>query len=139
MRKLLTSIIACILISATAFSQKENIIKMSPAVNDVIVYLTGAQIRYKVNVNLVQGRNMLILSELAPKLDPTSIRITADENSAVLSISPKITTELVDAEQAKYIRVNDSIKLITNKLEAINDEKNALGIQKTLLLSSPAA
>ncbi len=136
MRKLLTSIIACILISATAFSQKENIIKMSPAVNDVIVYLTGAQIRYKVNVNLVQGRNMLILSELAPKLDPTSIRITADENSAVLSISPKITTELVDAEQAKYIRVNDSIKLITNKLEAINDEKNALGIQKTLLLKN---
>ena len=136
MKKHLSFLCFAILFSINISAQKENVIKLSPQVNDVIVYLTGAQIRYKVNVNLQQGRNMLVLSELAPKLNPASIRITADENSAVLSISPKITTETVDAEQAKLNRINDSVKLITKKINLINDEKNALLIQKDLLIKN---
>ncbi|MEI6123248.1 MAG: DUF4139 domain-containing protein [Bacteroidota bacterium] len=136
MKKQVLFFILAVLFVASTFAQKENIIKLSPPVNDVIIYLTGAQIRYKVNVNLIQGRNLLVLSEMAPRLNPTSIKITADENSTVLSISPKVTTEAVDVEQIKLNRVNDSIKLITRKMSASVDEKNALSIQKDMLLKN---
>ncbi|MEI6123249.1 MAG: DUF4139 domain-containing protein [Bacteroidota bacterium] len=134
MKKYFSSFLLSLLFSINMFAQKENTIKMSPAISDVIIYLTGAQIRYKVDVNLMQGRNMLVLSEMAPRLNHNSIRITADENSTVLSISPKVTSEAVDAEQAKLNRINDSIKLVLHKITLANDEKNALGIQKDLLI-----
>ncbi len=136
MKKYLIALSLCALFSASSFAQKENLIKLSPSVNDVIVYLTGAQIRYKVNVNLTQGRNLLVLSEMSPKLNPASIRITADENSTVLSVSNKITSEAVDAEQVKLNRINDSIKLVGKKINADTDEQNALGIQKDLLIKN---
>ena len=136
MKKYLIALAMCALFSASSFAQKENLIKLSPSVNDVIVYLTGAQIRYKVNVNMTQGRNLLVLSEMSPKLNPASIRITADENSTVLSVSNKISSEAVDAEQAKLNRINDSIKLVGKKINADSDEQNALGIQKDLLIKN---
>ncbi len=136
MKRYLIALSLCALFSASSFAQKENLIKLSPSVNDVIVYLTGAQIRYKVNVNMTQGRNLLVLSEMSPKLNPASIRITADENSTVLSVSNKISSEAVDAEQAKLNRINDSIKLVGKKINAVSDEQNALGIQKDLLIKN---
>lgn len=136
MKKYLLPVLASFLFSTTAFSQKENIIRVSPALNDVIIYLSGAQMRYKVNVNLLKGRNMLVLENFAPKLNPASIRIKSDDNSTVLSISHKVTSTPVESEMLKHTRINDSIKLITKKLTAINDEKNALVAQKDMLLKN---
>lgn len=136
MKKYLLSVLVCIGFIQVLYAQKENIIKTSPEINDVIIYMTGAQMRYKMNVNLVKGRNMLILDNFAPGLNPSSIRVKSDENIAVLSIAHKITSAPVESESLKYARINDSIKIISKKLAAINDEKNALGVQKDMLLKN---
>ncbi len=136
MRKFILALLACIALSSGIYAQKENVIKVIPDVNDVIIYLTGAQVRYKIQANLVAGRNLLEISGLAPNLDPSSIRITADEKSAVLSVIHKKTDETVSAEAAKLNLVNDSIRIITKKFNLINDEKNALSVQKDLLLKN---
>ncbi|HNW88888.1 MAG TPA: DUF4139 domain-containing protein [Bacteroidales bacterium] len=136
MKKFFVLVLVSILFSTTAFPQKENVIRMNPSLHDVIIYLTGAQMRYKVNVNLLKGRNMLVLENFAPKLNPASIRIKSDDNSTVLSISHKVTSTPVESEMLKHTRINDSIKLITKKLTAINDEKNALTAQKDMLLKN---
>ncbi|HNW69031.1 MAG TPA: DUF4139 domain-containing protein [Bacteroidales bacterium] len=136
MKKNMLLILVSILFSSGIYAQKENIIKVSPDVNNVIIYLTGAQVRYKIQASLLPGRNLLEIKGLAPNLDPSSIRITADEKSTVLSVTHKKTSELVGSEAAKLDIVNDSIKLITKKINLINDEKNSLTIQKDLLLKN---
>jgi len=136
MKKTFLLIMVFLSMTITVFSQKENIIKVSPEVNNVIIYLTGAQVRYKIQASLLPGRNLLEIKGLAPNLDPSSIRITADEKSTVLSVTHKKTSELVASEAAKLDIVNDSIKLITKKISLINDEKNSLTVQKDLLLKN---
>jgi uncharacterized protein (TIGR02231 family) len=136
MKKIIILILVNFLFSSGIYAQKENIIKVNPEVNNVIVYLTGAQVRYKIQASLLPGRNLLEIKGLAPNLDPSSIRITADEKSTVLSVTHKKTSELIGSEAAKLDIVNDSIKLITKKINLINDEKNALTIQKDLLLKN---
>ena len=136
MKNFITLVLVSIIFSTGMFAQKENIIKVSPDVNNVIIYLTGAQIRYKVQANLLPGRNILEIKGLAPNLDPSSIRITADEKTTVLSVTHKKTSEPVGSEAAKLNIVEDSIKLITKKINLINDEKNSLTVQKDLLLKN---
>ncbi len=137
MKKIFISAVVMLsVVSTLVFGQKENLVKMSPPVNDVIVYLSGAQIRYKLNVNLTAGRNILVLENFSPKLNPGSIRITSDEATTVLSVKQKITSTPVEAEMLKYNQLNDSIKLITKKLSAVADETNALTIQKDMLMKN---
>jgi len=136
MKKIILLLLVSILFSSGIYAQKENIIKVSPEVNNVIIYLTGAQVRYKIQASLLPGRNLLEIKGLAPNLDPSSIRITADEKSTVLSVTHKKTSELVGSEAAKLDIVNDSIKLISKKINLINDEKNSLTVQKDLLLKN---
>ncbi|MEI6853945.1 MAG: DUF4139 domain-containing protein [Bacteroidota bacterium] len=137
MKKLLASVVILISLTTTlAYGQKENVIKLNPPVNDVIVYLSGAQIRYKLNVNLTVGRNILMLENFSAKMNPSSIRITSDDATTVLSVKQKITSTPVEAEMLKYNQVNDSIKLITKKLSAAADETNALTVQKDMLLKN---
>jgi uncharacterized protein (TIGR02231 family) len=137
MKKLFTSVVIMISVASTlVFGQKENVLKMNPPVNDVIVYLYGAQIRYKVNVNLMAGRNILVLENFSPKVNPSTVRITSDEATTVLSVKQKLTSTPIDAEMTKYNQVNDSIKLFTRKLNAVADETNALTVQKDMLLKN---
>ena len=106
MKKLLASVVILISLTTTlAYGQKENVIKLNPPVNDVIVYLSGAQIRYKLNVNLTAGRNILMLENFSAKMNPSSIRITSDDATTVLSVKQKITSTPVEAEMLKYNQV----------------------------------
>ncbi|HOY31952.1 MAG TPA: DUF4139 domain-containing protein [Bacteroidales bacterium] len=136
MKNILILILTVILYPATILAQKENLISLNPQLNDVIIYMAGAQMRYKVNVNLVKGRNTVVLENLAPALNPASIRIRSDEDITVLSISHKVNSSLVESENQKHILINDSITLITKKITAVNDEKNALTTQKEMLLKN---
>jgi uncharacterized protein (TIGR02231 family) len=137
MKKLFASVVILISLTTTlVYGQKENVIKLNPPVNDVIVYLSGAQIRYKLNVNLTVGRNILMLENFSAKINPSSIRITSDDATTVLSVKHKITSTPIEAEMLKYNQVNDSIKLITKKLSAVADETNALTVQKDMLLKN---
>ncbi len=136
MKKFLFLIVLLSVFTTAVFGQKENIIKLSPPVNDAIIYLSGAQIRYKVNVNLQAGRNTLVLENFSPKLNPATIRINSDEATTVLSMKHSVTSTPVDAEMLRYNQANDSIKLINKKLSAAADETNALNIQKEMLLKN---
>ena len=136
MKKFIFLLIIGTLSPAMIYCQEDNTIKLNPPLNDVIIYLTGAQLRYKVNVNLVKGRNVVVFENFAPGLNPQSIKIRAEENATVLSISNKVTSSPVENEIQKHTRINDSIKLITKKISIINDEKNALTVQKEMLLKN---
>lgn len=120
----------------SGFAQKANTVKLSPPVRDVIIYLSGAQIRYSVEVNLTEGRNLLVFDQLATGLSPASVRITAGENITVLSSSHKLIASSPEASLAALNRISDSVKLITKKIKGIEDEIDAWQTQKNLLLKN---
>ncbi|MCK9611582.1 MAG: DUF4139 domain-containing protein [Bacteroidales bacterium] len=136
MKKLIVLILFSIFLSADLYAQKENVIKATPEINDVIIYLNGAQLRYKIPVNLVAGRNLVEIKGLAPGIDVSSIRITSDEKSAVLSVVHRKTFENVESEMLKFSIVSDSVKLLLKKINLIGDEKNALSVQKDVLMKN---
>ncbi|HOV12251.1 MAG TPA: DUF4140 domain-containing protein, partial [Bacteroidales bacterium] len=136
MKKIFFLLMIGIFSPAIIFCQEVNIIRLSPALNNVIVYMTGAQMRYKVTANLVKGRNTVVLNDFAPGLNPQSIKISAQDNVTLLSVSHKLVSSTAEAEKLKSKAINDSINILTKKIAAVNDQKNALTIQKDMLLKN---
>lgn len=136
MKKLPGLLFALMGLSLSVNAQNEHMVSISPDIKDAIVYLNGAQLRYQIQANLVAGRNLLLIKNLASDLNPSGIKVAGDSKTTVLSINHKIA-ETKNAEYSeKYQKVSDSLKLITKKAGLINDEINALQTQKDLLLKN---
>jgi len=125
MKKLLL-ILLCITISKS-YSQEIPEKKIKTEVNEVTVFLEGAQITRKKSVELNPGKTVLKFIDLSPFIDAKSIQVKANGNVTVLAVNHQQNfikklekqKELVDLE-AKMKKIEGKIKL----------EKTYLGILK---------
>lgn len=131
-------LILFLIFSFQVFCQKENTLRLSPPLSDAIIYMNGAQLRYHIKVNLQTGINNLVFEKLSPKLIPSSIRITTDENVSVLAIKNRNSENTLSDEQLKLIKIKDSVKSIQKRVISIEDEKAAIIAQKLMLEKNQA-
>jgi hypothetical protein len=84
--KKLTLILLCIL-SLNSFSQTPQAIEIKSEINEVTVYLSGAQVTRLKTVDLPSGRSTLKFTNLSPFIDSKSISVSAKGDFTILSVN----------------------------------------------------
>jgi hypothetical protein len=69
----------------TSFAQVRNIQAIS-RINEVIVFVEGAQVQRTSSISIPEGRSALIFSQISPQLDKQSIQVKAATGITVLSV-----------------------------------------------------
>lgn len=133
------AILIFVLISFAAFSlkaQKETTLELSPDISTLVIYTEGVEVSHILPVKLVAGRNLLVFKGLSAKLDARSIRFNIDPEVSVLSISHKIDYLTKNPDKPRIKTLKDSLAIVTNKIQLLNDEQNAILIQREMLMKN---
>lgn len=135
--------VALLSLSTTAFSQKEK--KADSKIDQVTVFLQGAQIKEKGKFSADKGVTKIIFEGMAPHYDQQSIQIKGKGDYIILDVSPRMyypepsnaTAEEMPAETRKALRLlNDSIEDMQWKVKEIDFELTSLSMEKNMLLNS---
>jgi len=121
------------LICTNLFSQEIVVKEVKTEVNEVTVFLEGAQIVRKKSVELTKGQTIIKFVGLSPFVDAKSVQVKAEGALTVLSVNhqqnylDKIEkpAELTDLEK-RLALVEDKIKLETTYLTIIKEELSFL-------------
>ena len=111
------------LIFSTVFSQEITVKELKSDVNEVCVFLDGAQIVRKKSVDLTKGKTLIKFVNLSPFIDAKSVQVKAEGELTVLSVN----------HQQNYLdkmAKSDELTSLEKKLETIDD---AINIEITLL------
>jgi len=126
----------CLLFPSLLFAQKEQIQRIKTDIDSVTIFISAAEINQSKNVKLLAGSNLILFEEISPKLQVKSIRVTTPEDVSLLSISSKTNYLSNTSENPRIQQLKDSVKLISAKLSTLNDELDALKIEKEMLLKN---
>lgn len=110
-------LIILLLLVGNIFAQEINEKTIKSDVNEVTVFLEGAQITRKKTVELTSGITILKFTDLSPFIDAKSVQIKANGGITVLSVN----------HQQNYIdklEKPQEIKVLESKLEEINKQLN---------------
>ena len=77
----------CLFLSAPA---QENEIEVKSKIDNVTVFLEGAQVSRRANVSLKPGVNILTFSSIAPQIQEQSIQVEAPSAVTILSVAFKV-------------------------------------------------
>lgn len=121
------------LISSNIFSQEIIEKEIKTEVNEVTVFLEGAQIVRKKAIELTKGKSIIKFVNLSPFIDAKSIQVKADGEVTVLSVNhqqnylDKMEKSPALANLEKQLEaVEDKIKLENTYLAIINEELSFL-------------
>jgi hypothetical protein len=123
------SILFFSLILSNIFSQEVFEKEVKTEVNEVTVFLDGAQIVRKKTVDLVKGITIVKFVDLSPFIDAKSVQVKAEGDLTVLSVNHQKnyldkmekSAALKDLEKQLKI-IDDKINLENTYLSIINDE-----------------
>ena len=93
-------------------------------VNEVTLYLNGAELNHTLNVSLQKGTNEIVVKNIANQLDENSIRIKSTKAVTILSASftNKYYNEFeIDPNSVALKKVQDSILLTTKELAIVRN------------------
>jgi hypothetical protein len=123
------NLLLCCMACTNLFSQEIAEKEIKSDVNEVTVFIKGAQITRKKAIELPPGETVLAFRDLSPFIDPKSIQVKADGNAMVLSVNHQHNfldklekpREIIDLE-AKLEPLKANIKLEKTYLDIIAEE-----------------
>ena len=121
-------------ISTGLFAQEPT--KASSELDQVTVYLQGAQVTRSAEVNLKQGDNEVLFSGLADGIWKNSIQATAPTSVLINSVSHEVNYLEPLNYSPRVKQIKDSLKLITQNIREIDDELGAIGAEKAMILQN---
>ncbi len=121
------------LIFSSLFSQEILEKEIKSDVNEVTVFLAGAQVVRKKTVELTKGKTIIKFVNLSPFLDAKSVQVKAEGDLTVLSVNHQQnyldklekSAELTDLEK-QLETIEDKIKLENTYLSVITEELSFL-------------
>ncbi len=131
----LTAIFTLVLLSLTSWCQEQEILINTP-VENVIVYLDGAEISQKKTVNLNPGRTKVIFSGISSKLISKSVQVTTTGEANLLAISDKLDFTKINKDSPRIKSIKDSIKLIQDQVMMWQQEEDAYNTEKKMLITN---
>ncbi len=127
MKNILTFIL--IVLFADAFAQEKKDITIKTDVSEATVFITGAQVIRKRQVELVPGKSTLKFVGLSPYIDAKSIQVRVNGEVTVLSVNHQFNyidsisrTKELDDLDTKIKVVNDKLKVERTNLDIVNEE-----------------
>jgi len=127
--KTLLNILIFSLLFSNAFSQEFKEKEVKSKVNEVTVFIEGAQVTRKKSVDLLQGKTILKFVSLSPFIDAKSVQVKANGDVTVLSVNhqqnyidktivPQELTELFEKQSV----IEEKLKLEYTYLAIIKEE-----------------
>lgn len=130
------TLLAFVILPLFMLAQKTNKIEINSKINGITVYIDGAEISRTQNVNLKEGRNLLVFKNISKKLLRNSIRVSTDNEISILSISSKLDFLNSGKENPKTKQLKDSLNLILKQIKDLEDFSDAYKIEKEMLLKN---
>jgi len=129
-----------LIFSNLLFAQEIKIVEIKSDVNNVTVFIDGAQVIRKKSIDLTQGKSILKFENLSPFIDPKSVQVKVEGELTVLSVNhqqnyldkmekPKELKDLeksIDAIASKIKQENTYLSIIKEEL-AFLQENRAIG------------
>ena len=113
--------------SSLVFSQEFKVVEVKTDVNEVTVFIDGAQVVRKKSIDLTQGKSILKFVNLSPFIDPKSVQVKVEGELTVLSVNHQ-QNYLDKMEKPKELQdLEKSLETIDSK---IKQEKTYLSIIK---------
>lgn len=108
----------------------------SSKITEVTVFLQSAQITREAQVRLSKGENLIQFSGLASGIDPKSIQAAAPNIVLINSVYHEINYQKGIAAPANVKRLQDSLKLVDDRLARIGKENLVLDQEKAMVLQN---
>lgn len=138
--RLIFTILASLLI-IQAFTQTVKEKELKTEINEVTVFLNGAQIFESGNVTIPTGKTILKIRNLSPYLDEKSIQVKADGDFTILSVNHKFNylnelkkdekidslVKLEEDLESSISRENARLTVLKEKHSLLNENKNLGG------------
>lgn len=106
-------LLAISLTNAKANNKKE----VKSEINQVTVFLRGAQIEREAKVYLKAGKNEIVFQELSPNIDANTIQAKGEGNFTILSINHQLNYLKQNKKSKRVIVLEDSLDLLQNKID----------------------
>ena len=71
----------------SAHGQKETVKELQPAITSVVIYTEGAEVSHQFEMMYSQGRSLLKIQNLSPRIDPRGLRVNSDVGISILTLS----------------------------------------------------
>lgn len=135
------NLIICMLIFSNLFSQEIKEKEIISKVNEVTVFLDGAQIVRKKTIDLPEGKTILKFTKLSPYVDAKSIQVKATGPLTVLSVNhqqnylhkakkpdEQLRLEKLQEELQDKIKIEQTyLDIITEELAFLEENRNIGG------------
>jgi len=129
MKNILAFILGCMCISPLAAQ-----IETTSTIQHVTVFMEGAELNHTTLVQLPEGKTTVVLTGLAPDMDPASVMLEVSPKEVViLSVSSRTNYLKPAPESARITPVRDSLDMLVNELDVLRDEIAVLTKEKELL------
>jgi uncharacterized protein (TIGR02231 family) len=99
----------------SAFAQDYKTVR--PAIKEVTVFLSGAQITHVGDVQLKAGENKIRIAGLPVYLDPNSVQVEGNPDYTILSVRHQVNYLLEENSSPEVKQITDSIELINERIE----------------------
>ncbi len=144
MKKLILGIFTLTLFGNALAAEKEKTV--SSNINDVTVFLQGAQIKRKAKVYVEQGITKVIVNDVSQYFDKNNIQVKGTGNFIILDVShrmhypvpekPVNTTEIPEKILREIKNIEDSISDSSWKLKKLRSQLSVYKSEKQILLNS---
>jgi len=109
-----------LIFSNLLFSQEIKVVEVKTDVNEVTVFIDGAQVVRKRSVDLTQGKSILKFVNLSPFIDPKSVQVKVEGELTVLSVNHQ-QNYLDKMEKPKELQdLEKSLETIDSKIKQEN-------------------
>jgi uncharacterized protein (TIGR02231 family) len=132
----LTLLSAFLFLSYISIAQEVNEIKIQSEIKDVTVFLTGGEVHRTASVKLKKGRNKLVFTRISTVADHKSTQFNADKKYNLVSVSAEVDYLTFIENNPRIRTIQDSIKVLDDKIVDLNNEKMAYNEEKQLLLKN---
>jgi uncharacterized protein (TIGR02231 family) len=132
--KNLTIIFVLLIAAGSIFAQKP--LTGKAEIDEVTVYLYGAEVKAKSSVNLTKGRGIFEITNISPQAINNSVQISNSQDIEILSVSVADYYDNPEINFPEVKRMNDSIKLLNAKITGFVNEKASFEAERDHLVKN---
>ena len=113
MKKILLPIAIVLFATASAQETKKQV---DSKIDNVTVFLNGAQVTRTTTVSVAKGTTELVFHDVSTSVNPQSIQVTSDNDLTVLSVNHQINYIEEQSKREEIIKLETQLKALKEKL-----------------------
>lgn len=134
MKKLFLLFVMFAFVSSVNFAGDETVIK--PNLNNVKVFLRGAELNYSAKVKLNKGFNDIVFTGLSSSIDQNSISVSAKGDAVIMSVGQHFNFLRTQEKTPQIKMLEDSLETLNKSLAMNQNENNVLNDEIELLMAN---